>query len=407
MNTLDVNRIREDFPILKQKIYGKELVYLDNGATTQKPVRVIETINRLHREQNASIHRSVNLLSQKMTEEYEGARETVRRFIGAQNTAEIVFTSGTTASINAVAQTFGEAFLQVGDEVMVSAMEHHSNIVPWQMACQRHGAGIRVIPITDTGEIDLEAYLSLFSEKTRLVAVTHVSNTLGTVNPVRELIRIAHDHQVPVLIDGAQAIQHQKVDVTGLDCDFYAFSGHKVYGPTGIGVLYGKEEWLDRLPPWQGGGDMIEQVTFEKTTYNELPFKFEAGTTNFIGAVGLAEALNYLEETGMDAISRYEKELRIYTARVLEDFEGLQLYGRAPDKAAIFSFILPGIHPYDTGLVLDKLGIAVRTGTHCAMPVMQRYGIDGTVRASLCFYNTIGEVDRLAEGLKTVIGLMS
>ncbi len=403
MTDFPIHTIREDFPLLKQKVYGKDLVYFDNGATTQKPLKVIETVNRLHREQNASIHRSVNFMSERMTQDYENARETVRRFIGAGKTAEIVFTSGTTASINAVAYTYGEAVLRPGDEVLVSVMEHHSNIVPWQLSCDRHGAAIRVIPITDAGEIDLDAYRSLFTGKTRMVAVTHVSNTLGTINPVREMIRIAHEHGVPVLVDGAQAIQHEKVDVTDLDCDFYAFSGHKVYGPTGIGILYGKEEWLDRLPPWQGGGDMIDRVTFEKTTFNELPFKFEAGTTNFIGAIGLAEALRYLEEAGMEAIRDYELSLKDYAERMLGSLPGMRIFGTARQKVAIFSFILGGIHPYDTGMILDKLGIAVRTGTHCAMPVMDRFGIEGTVRASLCFYNTTGEIDRLAEGLRTVI----
>jgi len=403
MTDFPIHKIREDFPLLKQKVYGKDLVYFDNGATTQKPLKVIETVNRLHREQNASIHRSVNFMSERMTQDYENARETVRRFIGAGKTAEIVFTSGTTASINAVAYTYGEAVLRPGDEVLVSVMEHHSNIVPWQLSCDRHGAAIRVIPITDAGEIDLDAYRSLFTGKTRMVAVTHVSNTLGTINPVREMIRIAHEHGVPVLVDGAQAIQHEKVDVTDLDCDFYAFSGHKVYGPTGIGILYGKEEWLERLPPWQGGGDMIDRVTFEKTTFNELPFKFEAGTTNFIGAIGLAEALRYLEETGMEAIRDYELSLKDYAERMLGSLPGMRIFGTARQKVAIFSFILGGIHPYDTGMILDKLGIAVRTGTHCAMPVMDRFGIEGTVRASLCFYNTTSEIDRLAEGLRTVI----
>ncbi|MFH0760910.1 MAG: cysteine desulfurase [Bacteroidota bacterium] len=407
MNTFPVQRIREDFPILHQQVYGKDLVYFDNGATTQKPVSVIETINRLHREQNASIHRSVNFLSERMTQSYEEARETIRQFMGAGKISEIIFTSGATASINAVAFSFGEAVLEPGDEVLISAMEHHSNIVPWQMTCQRHGARLKVIPITDDGEIDMDAYRLLFSGKTRIVAIAHVSNTLGTINPVKEMIRIAHGHKVPVLVDGAQAIQHQKVNVTDLDCDFYAFSGHKIYGPTGIGILYGKESWLDRLPPWQGGGDMIDQVTFEKTTYNELPFKFEAGTTNFIGAVGLAEAVRYVNATGLDAISEYETGLKDYTAKVLGSFPGIRIYGTARDKVAIFSFILNQIHPFDTGMILDKLGIAVRTGTHCTMPLMQRFGIEGTVRASLCFYNTTEEIDRLAAGLGTVADFLS
>lgn len=407
MNTFPINRIREDFPILHQQVYGKDLVYFDNGATTQKPLRVIETVNRLHREQNASIHRSVNFLSEKMTQAYEDARETIRQFMGARQTGEIIFTSGATASINAVAFSFGEAMLRPGDEVLLSAMEHHSNIVPWQMACERYGASLRVIPITDAGEIDMEAYKLLFNEKTRIVAIAHVSNTLGTINPVKDMIRIAHGYHVPVLVDGAQAIQHEKVNVADLDCDFYVFSGHKIYGPTGIGILYGKESWLDRLPPWQGGGDMIDRVTFEKTTYNDLPFKFEAGTTNFIGAVGLAEAIRYLEAIGLDAIRDYETGLRDYAGQVLGSFPGIRIYGTAKDKVAIFSFILNQIHPFDTGMILDKLGIAVRTGTHCTMPLMQRFGIEGTVRASLCFYNTTEEIDRLAKGLETVTGFLS
>jgi cysteine desulfurase/selenocysteine lyase len=407
MNTFPVDRIREDFPILHQQVYGKDLVYFDNGATTQKPVRVIETINRLHREQNASIHRSVNFLSEKMTQAYEEARETIRAFMGASKSSEIIFTSGATASINAIAFSFGESVLKPGDEVLISAMEHHSNIVPWQMTCQRHAANLRVIPITDSGEIDMETYKLSFTEKTRIVAITHVSNTLGTINPVKEMIRIAHGHKVPVLVDGAQAIQHEKVNVTELDCDFYVFSGHKIYGPTGIGILYGKESWLNRLPPWQGGGDMIDQVTFEKTTYNDLPFKFEAGTTNFIGAVGLAEAVRYLDAIGLDTIRAYETGLRDYANQVLGSFPGIRIYGTAKEKVAIFSFILNQIHPFDTGMILDKLGIAVRTGTHCTMPLMKRFGIEGTVRASLCFYNTTEEIDRLVAGLQTVTDFLS
>lgn len=407
MDTFPVQTLRNDFPILQKQVYGKPLVYFDNGATTQKPVCVIETINRLHREQNSAIHRSVNLLSDKMTQAYEEARKTVQAFIGASKPSEIVFTAGTTASINTIAFSFSEAFLDPGDEVLVSTMEHHSNIVPWQMACDRKGAHLRVIPITGEGTIDLTEYEACLSAKTRIVAVVHVSNALGTVNPVKEMVRIAHERNIPVLVDGAQAVQHTAVDVTDMDCDFYAFSGHKIYGPTGIGVLYGKEEWLDRLPPYQGGGDMIDRVTFEKTTYNELPFKFEAGTTNFIGAVGLAEALNYLTGIGMEKISVYEGYLRDYATNVLTGFPGLKLYGTAPGKAAIFSFILNQVHPFDTGMILDKFGIAVRTGTHCAMPLMQRYGIEGTVRASLCFYNTTEEIDRLAEGLQMVNDLLA
>jgi cysteine desulfurase/selenocysteine lyase len=407
MDTFPVQNLRNDFPILQQQVYGKPLVYFDNGATTQKPVTVIETINRLHREQNAAIHRSVNYLSDKMTQSYEEARKTVQAFIGASKPSEIIFTAGTTASINTVAFSFGEGFLEPGDEVLVSTMEHHSNIVPWQLACERKGAHLRVIPITDEGTIDLSLFENCLTARTKTVAVAHVSNTLGTVNPVKEMIRLAHERDIPVLVDGAQAVQHVPLNVRELDCDFYAFSGHKIYGPTGIGVLYGKEHWLDRLPPYQGGGDMIDRVTFEKTTYNELPFKFEAGTTNFIGAVGLAEAMNYLSAIGMDRISAYEGRLRDYTALALSQFPGLKIYGTAPDKAAIFSFILNQVHPFDTGMILDKFGIAVRTGTHCTMPLMQRFGIEGTVRASLCFYNTTEEVDILTEGLKMVNELLA
>jgi cysteine desulfurase / selenocysteine lyase len=407
MNDFPIEQIRKDFPILAQQVYGKPLAYLDNGATTQKPVRMIEAVDRLHRQQNAAIHRSVNFLSDKITGAYEEARTTVQQFIGAPKSSQVVFTSGATGSINLVAFSFGESILKPGDEVILSTMEHHSNIVPWQMVCDRKGATLRIIPITDEGELDMEAYGNLFTARTRIVTVTHVSNVLGTVNPVREIVRIAHAHGVPVMIDGAQAIQHVPVNVADLDCDFYAFSGHKIYGPTGIGILYGKEEWLDRLPPYQGGGDMIDQVTFEKTTYNELPFKFEAGTTNYIGAIGLAESLNYLTGIGLGKIVAYEHELRDYTTQKLSEIGSLRMFGTSSGKAAVFSFVLNGIHPYDTGMIIDKFGVAVRTGTHCAMPLMQRLGIDGTLRASLCFYNTTGEVDRLCEALNTVIDLLA
>ena len=406
MTDFPIQKIRADFPILAREVYGKPLAYLDNGATTQKPLSVIEAVNRVHREENASIHRSVNFLSDRMTQLYEEARKTVQEFIGARKPSQIVFTSGATGSINTVAFSFGESVLEPGDEIILSEMEHHSNIVPWQMACERKGAKLRIIPITDDGELDMDAYRRLFSDKTRLVAVTHVSNVLGTVNPVKEIIDFAHGRGVPVLIDGAQAVQHEPVDVTELGCDFYVFSGHKIYGPTGIGVLYGTEEWLDRLPPYQGGGDMIDQVTFEKTTYNELPFKFEAGTTNFVGAIGLGEALRYVGGIGLDNIRNYERELRDYTAARLGGISQLKMYGTSHDKAAIFSFILNSIHPFDTGMIIDKYGIAVRTGTHCTMPLMQRFGIHGTVRASFCFYNTTEEADRLYEALNTVIDLM-
>ena len=402
--TFPVDHIRKDFPILSRQVYGRPLIYLDNGATTQKPEIVIETINRLHREDNASIHRSVNFLGEQMTTQYEAARETVRQFIHARSTREVVFTSGATGAINAVAGSF-TSLIKPGDEIVLSTMEHHSNIVPWQMLRDRTGAVIRVIPVTDNGELDLETFSNLLTERTKLVAVTQVSNSLGTINPVKEMIGMAHEMDIPVLIDGAQGVQHGATDVQLLDCDFYVFSGHKVYGPTGIGVLYGKEEWLEKLPPYQGGGDMIDRVTFEKTSFNELPFKFEAGTTNYIGAIGLAEALSYLQRIGIQLIAEYEAELRHYAESKLTEMGGVKMYGEARNKIPIFSFVLDGIHPYDTGMVLDKLGIAVRTGTHCTMPLMEHFGIDGTIRASFCFYNTKSEVDQLVEGLLKVINM--
>jgi len=407
MNDFPIDRVRKDFPILDQLVYDKPLAYLDNGATTQKPLCMIETVNRIHQEQNSPVHRSVNHLSEQMTEQYEQARSTVRDFIGAPSDKQIIFTSGTTGSINLVAFSFGEAVLKPGDEIIVSTMEHHSNIVPWQMTCERHGAHLRVIPITDEGDLKIDAYQNLFNDHTRLVAVTHVSNVLGTVNPIKKMAEIAHDHGVPILVDGAQGIQHEPVNVTELDCDFYAFSGHKIYGPTGIGVLYGKEEWLNRIPPYQGGGDMIDYVTFEKTTYNTLPFKFEAGTTNFVGAIGLAESIRYLNRMGLDKIASYERYLRDYSMQKLQSIKQLRMFGTSASKTAIFSFVLDGIHPYDTGMIIDKLGIAVRTGTHCAMPLMQHFGIDGTLRASLCFYNTTDEIDRLHDALNLVIDMLA
>lgn len=407
MNDFPIEQIRKDFPILNQMIYGKPLAYLDNGATTQKPLRMIEAVNRLHREQNASIHRAVNFLSDKMTQAYEEARTTVQKFIAAPKSSQVIFTSGTTGSINLVAFSFGEEVLEPGDEIILSTMEHHSNIVPWQMVCERRGARLKIIPITDEGDLDMSAYRNLFTDHTRMVAVTHISNVLGTINPVKEIVQIAHSHGVPILLDGAQGVQHEPVNVVDLDCDFYVFSGHKIYGPTGIGVLYGKEDWLERLPPYQGGGDMIDRVTFEKTTYNELPFKFEAGTTNFIGAIGMAESLNYLTGIGLDKIANYEHYLRDYTTQKLGGIRQLKMYGTSAAKAAIFSFVLDGIHPYDTGVIIDKFGVAVRTGTHCAMPLMQRFGIEGTLRASLCFYNTTDEIDRLHDALNAVIEMLA
>jgi len=393
---------RADFPILSREVYGRPLVYFDNGATTQKPLCVLQTIERFYREINANIHRGVHKLSEESTREYENAREVVRKFINARKTSEIIFTSGTTASINLVAYSFGEVFVRQGDEVLVTEMEHHSNIVPWQLLCERKGATLKVLPFDSNGELMLNKLPELLTPKTRIVAVTQVSNTLGTVNPIAEIVRIAHSQNIPVLVDGAQGVKHGKIDVQQLDADFYAFSGHKIYGPTGIGVLYGKEEWLERMVPWQGGGDMIATVSFAKTTFNELPFKFEAGTANYIGAAGLATALNYYTSIGPDIATAYEDELLKYATTKLKEIDGLTIYGNAPEKAAIISFLLNGIHPYDTGMILDKMGIAVRTGNHCTQPVIDHFGIDGTVRASLAFYNTFEEVDRLVEALHKV-----
>lgn len=393
---------RADFPILSREVYGRPLVYFDNGATTQKPLCVLQTIERFYREINANIHRGVHKLSEESTREYENAREVVRKFLNARKTSEIIFTSGTTASINLVAYSFGEVFVRQGDEVLVTEMEHHSNIVPWQLLCERKGATLKVLPFDSNGELMLNKLPELLTPKTRIVAVTQVSNTLGTVNPIAEIVRIAHSQNIPVLVDGAQGVKHGNIDVQQLDADFYAFSGHKIYGPTGIGVLYGKEEWLERMVPWQGGGDMIATVSFAKTTFNELPFKFEAGTANYIGAAGLATALNYYSSIGPDIATAYEDELLKYATTKLKEIDGLTIYGNAPEKAAIISFLLNGIHPYDTGMILDKMGIAVRTGNHCTQPVIDHFGIDGTVRASLAFYNTFEEVDRLVEALHKV-----
>jgi cysteine desulfurase/selenocysteine lyase len=380
-------------------VYGKPLVYFDNGATTQKPNVVRETINRLYLEQNASIHRGVHYLSEQTSELYENSRIKVQEFINAGFSQEVIFTSGATGSINAVAFSFGEAFIRPGDEIIISGMEHHSNIVPWQMMCERKGAKLKVIPFTEDAELMLDEYKKLLTNKTRLVAVTQVSNSLGTVNPIKEIIEMAHDANARVLIDGAQAIQHGNIDVQALDCDFYAFSGHKIYGPTGIGVLYGKEKLLYDMPPYQGGGDMVECVTFEKTSYNNLPFKFEAGTSNYIGAIGLGSALDYVKGVGLDNIATYERQLLDYATEKLRQIDGLRIYGNAKNKISIISFLVGDIHPYDMGMVLDKMGIAVRTGTHCTQPVMDRFEIEGTVRASMVFYNTFEEIDRLYEAV--------
>ncbi len=401
-NNLDIAKIRQDFPILNQTLYGHPLAYFDNGATTQKPQVVLNTITHFYNSINANIHRGVHKLSEESTKAYEEARETVRDFINAEKTNEVIFTSGATASLNLVAFSFGETFVHEGDEVIVSEMEHHSNIVPWQMLCERKKAKLKVLPFDDNGELILEQLDELITPKTRIIAVTHVSNLLGTINPIKEIIIKAHKHNVPVLIDGAQGIQHGFVNVQDLDADFYVFSGHKIYGPTGIGILYGKENLLNEMVPWQGGGDMISTVTFEKTTYNELPFKFEAGTSNYIGAAGLAAALRYYKTLGIEAATSYEKQLLDYATSKLLAIEGVRIIGNAKRKAAIISFVLNDISAYDTGMILDKLGIAVRTGNHCANPAVQHFGLDYVVRASLSFYNTFEEVDRLAEGVKKV-----
>lgn len=398
----DIQKIRADFPILGRQVYGKPLVYLDNGATTQKPQQVVEAMTEEYYDVNANVHRGVHFLSQKATELHEQARETVRAFLNARSTAEIIFTRGTTESINLVASTFGDAFLKEGDEVIVSEMEHHSNIVSWQLVQARKGIRLRVIPITDEGELVLEEYERLFNERTRLVSITQVSNVLGTVNPVKEMIRTAHAHGVPVLVDGAQSTPHFAVDVQALDCDFFAFSGHKIYGPTGIGVLYGKEEWLDRLPPYMGGGEMIKNVSFEHTTFNELPYKFEAGTPDYVATTGLACALDYVSSLGMEQIYAHEQALTRYAMEQMATIEGIRFIGTPKHKDAVISFLVRDIHHLDMGTLLDRLGIAVRTGHHCAEPLMHRMGIEGTVRASFGLYNTFEEIDILVDGIRRV-----
>ena len=398
----DIQQIRADFPILGRTVYGKPLVYLDNGATTQKPRAVVEAITNEYYNTNANVHRGVHFLSQQATELHEASRETVRRFINARSTSEIVFTRGTTESINLLAATFCQSQMQAGDEVIISTMEHHSNIVPWQLQAAQRGIVLRVIPMDDRGELLLDEYERLFSPKTKIVSIAHVSNVLGTINPVKKMIATAHAHGVPVLVDGAQSIPHMPVDVRELDADFYVFSGHKVYGPTGVGVLYGKEDWLDKLPPYQGGGEMIQHVSFEKTTFNELPFKFEAGTPDYIGTTGLARALDYVSALGMDAIAAYEHELTEYATRRLKEIPGMRIFGESGQKGSVISFLVGNIHHFDLGTLLDRLGIAVRTGHHCAQPLMTRLGIEGTVRASFGLYNTKEEVDTLVAGIERV-----
>ena len=398
----DIQKVREDFPILDREVYGKPLIYLDNGATTQKPRQVVEAITDEYYSVNANVHRGVHFLSQQATELHEASRETVRRFINARSSNEIVFTRGTTESINLLASSFADSQMKEGDEVIVSVMEHHSNIVPWQLQAARKGIVLKVIPMNDRGELLLDEYEKLFSERTKLVSFAHVSNVLGTVNPAKEMIATAHAHGVPVLIDGAQSVPHMKVDVQDLDADFFAFSGHKIYGPTGVGVLYGKEEWLDKLPPYQGGGEMIQSVSFEKTTFNELPFKFEAGTPDYIGTTALAKALDYVSAIGMENIAAHEHELTLYAMQRLKEIDGMRIFGEAEHKSSVISFLVGNIHHLDMGTLLDRLGIAVRTGHHCAQPLMIRMGIEGTVRASFGLYNTKEEIDMLAAGIERV-----
>ena len=398
----NIQQVRDDFPILARTVYDKPLVYLDNAATTQKPLCVLDAMRDEYLNVNANVHRGVHYLSQQATDLHEAARETVRQFINAPKPEEIIFTRGTTESINLVVSSYVDAFMHEGDEVIVSVMEHHSNIVPWQLQAARKGIALRVIPMTDAGALDMQAFEQLFNERTRFVSVAHVSNVLGTVNPVKDICRIAHSHGVPVLVDGAQSTPHFKVDVQDIDCDFFAFSGHKIYGPTGVGVLYGKEAWLDRLPPYQGGGEMIESVTFERTVFEKLPFKFEAGTPDYVATHGLATALKYVSSLGMDNIAAHERELTTYCMEQMRTIPGMRLFGDTPQKDAVVSFLVGDIHHLDMGTLLDRLGIAVRTGHHCAQPLMERLGIQGTVRASFALYNTKDEIDALVNGIRRV-----
>ena len=398
----NIEQIRQDFPILNETIHKHKLVYLDNAATTQKPLSVIKKIEEGYTRQNANVHRGVHFLSQMATEAHEDARKTVQNFLGAEHSHEIIFTRGTTESINLVAYSFGETFLKEGDEIIVSEMEHHSNIVPWQLLRTRKNITIKVIPFNEKGELDLDVYASLFTERTRLVAVNHVSNVLGTINPVKQIIETAHSHNVPVLIDGAQSVPHISVNVKDLDVDFYVFSGHKIYGPTGMGVLYGKEKWLDAMVPYQGGGEMIAQVSFENTTFNELPYKFEAGTPDFIGSTALAEAIRYVQNIGMDEIAAYETYLLNYATEKLKNLGDIRIFGTSEHKSAVISMQVGNIHHYDIGTLLDKLGIALRTGHHCAQPIMKHFGIEGTLRASFALYNTTEEIDALIAGIQRV-----
>jgi len=395
----DISKIRKDFPILDQKVHGKPLIYFDNAATSQRPIQVIERMNEFSLHTNANIHRATHYLANKTTEAFEAGRETVRQYINAAEAAEVIFTHGTTESINLVAFSFGEAFIKVGDEVLITEMEHHANIVPWQMMCKRRGAILKVLPFRDNGELQIELLDSLITSKTKILAVAHVSNTLGTINPIREIILKAHLKNVPVLIDGAQSAPHIKIDVQELGCDFYAFSGHKIYGPTGIGALYGKRKWLDQMPPFMGGGEMIDRVTFAKTTYNQLPYKFEPGTPNYVGAIGFAAAIDYIQDNEHQPFSNYEHDLLTVATEKLKQIEGLKIYGEAPSKAAVICFNIEGVHPFDLGTLLDQLGIAVRTGRLCADPVMDHYEVENMVRASFAFYNTFDEINAFYKAL--------
>ena len=403
----DVDEVRRDFPILREKVYGKPLVYLDNAATSQKPQLVIETLQKYYGLENANIHRGIHFLSERATQAFEDARAKVGGFLNAAESREIIFVRGTTEGINLVAQSYGRKFIGEGEEIILSAMEHHSNIVPWQILCEQVGARLRIIPMNDDGELLIDEYERLLSDKTKLVAVTHLSNALGTINPIKQIIQIAHRHGVPVLVDGAQAVPHLKVDVRDLDCDFYAFSGHKLYGPTGVGVLYGRASLLDAMPPYQGGGDMISSVTFEKTLYNVLPYKFEAGTPNIAGGIGLGAAIDYLSQVGLELVTAYERELLDYATEAISTIAGVQIIGTAKEKAGVLSFVLDGVHAHDIGTILDREGIAIRAGHHCAMPVMQRFGVSATARASLAFYNTREEVDALVGAIHNVKRMFS
>jgi len=406
LERFNIDKIRADFPILKREVNGRPLVYLDNGATTQKPSAVINSIVRYYTDMNSNVHRGVHYLSQISTDAFEVTRKKVQTFINAAEDKEIIITKGTTDGINLIATCYGRAFIQAGDEIIISAMEHHSNIVPWQMLCDEKGCKIRVIPMNDKGELDMDAYKGLLNEKTKLVAVTYVSNALGTITPVDEIISMAHEHGAVVLVVAAQAVQHIQIDVQKLDVDFLVFSGHKMYGPTGVGVLYGKEELLNAMPPYQGGGDMIKEVTFEKTTYNELPFKFEAGTPNIEAGICLNEAIDYINSIGLDNIEAYEHELLQYATEKLSEIQGMRFIGTAEQKCSVISFVIDGTHPYDVDVILDKLGIAVRTGHHCAQPVMDRFGIPGTIRASLAIYNTKEEIDVLVAGIQRAVNML-